>query len=238
MGTIASAFGGKAVTLSHQGQVFLLTPESMKRWKGWRNVTLRDQLGVWVVGCMLGMGIPTLISLQFVAGREVSSDRLATMTAQGVIDATGARVFWFLTLLCGYMVLGPSQIGAVDTFCRRRTDVIWSASPRVKHLRGDKVKYIYSPLMTVYAVWGCIVLILILDPLMVVKVSGVPMTFTLEISAIHTLVINCVFQTGPLRPGWFMRLCMLACSLFFASIAITATTGLLRGLGFVGGPVS
>ena len=75
----------------------------------------RDQLGVWVVGCVLGMGIPALISLQFVAGRAVHGDSLAAMTAQGIVDATGAPIFWFLTLLCGFIVLGPAQIGTIDT---------------------------------------------------------------------------------------------------------------------------
>ena len=230
VGAIASAVGGTAVKLSHRGKVFTVTTESMQRWRGWRKVTIRDQLGVWVVGCILGMGIPALVSLQFVAGRKVHGDSLAALTAQGVVDATGAPIFWFLTLLCGFMVLGPAQVTTVDSFCRRWTDVIWTASPQVRHLGDDKVKYIYYALMTIYAFWGVMVLTLIPDPLLIVKLAAVPLNFALGLSAIHTLVVNCVFLPEPLRPGWFMRLSMVACALFFVGIAVIATTSLLREL--------
>ena len=76
------------------------------------------------------MGIPALLSLQFVAGRRVQGDSLAALTTQGIVDHTWTPIFWFLTLLCGFMVLAPSQITAFDAFCRRWTDVIWSASQR------------------------------------------------------------------------------------------------------------
>jgi len=150
--------------------------------------------------------------------------------AQGVVDATGAPIFWFLTLLCGFIVLGPAQIGTIDTFCRRWTDVIWSASRQVRHLGDDKVKYIYYSLMITYGIWGIIVLTLFPDPLLIVKLASVPLNFALGLSAIHTLFVNCVLLPEPLRPGWFMRLSMVVSALFFVGIAIIATTALLKEL--------
>ena len=35
VGAIASAVGGKAISLPHQGKVFEVTPDSMKLWRGW-----------------------------------------------------------------------------------------------------------------------------------------------------------------------------------------------------------
>ena len=179
VGAIASAIGGKKISLSHQGKVFEVTAKSKELWRGWRRVTIRDQLGIWLVGCLLGMGIPALLSLQFVAGRQVRGDSLAAMTAEGIVQQTGAPIFWFLTLLCGFLVLGPSQTGAVDTFVRRWTDLIWTASGRARSMGDEKVKYVYYSLMAAYALWGIVALTLIPDRMMIVKVVGVPMNFGL-----------------------------------------------------------
>ena len=110
------------------------------------------------MGCILGMGIPALLSLQFAAGRQVRGDSLAALTAQGVVEKTGEPIFWFLTLLCGFMVLGPAQIGAADAFCRRWTDLIWTASKRARGLKEEKVKLVYYTLLTAYALWGVMAL--------------------------------------------------------------------------------
>ena len=231
VGAIASAVGGKQISLSHQGKVFEVTAESKKLWRGWRRVTIRDQLGIWFVGCILGMGIPALLSLQFVAGRQVRGDSLAAMTAEGIVQQTGAPIFWFLTLLCGFLVLGPSQTGSVDTFVRRWTDLIWTASGRARNLGDEKVKYVYYSLMVAYALWGVVALTLIPDRMMIVKVVGVPLNFGLGFSALHTLAVNCAFLPRELRPNWFMRLCLLACGVFFIGIAFFASAGVLRDLG-------
>lgn len=235
VGAIASAVGGKRIALSHQGKVFRLTPETKKHWQGWRRVTIYDQLTVWVVGCILAMGIPALLSLQFAAGRRVQGDSLAALTAQGIVDQTGAPIFWFLTLLCGFMVLAPSQITGFDAFCRRWTDVIWSASRRLQHLGEEKVKYVYYSLMTAYGIFGLTTLTLLPDPIMLVRIVGIPLNFALGLTAIHTCVVNCTLLPKELRPGWFMRLCLIVGAVFFIGIACVATAGVLRDLGVLGG---
>ena len=156
------------------------------------------------------MGIPALLSLQFVPERQVRGDSLAAMTAEGVVLQTGAPIFWFLTLLCGFLVLGPSQLGAVDNFYRRWTDLIWTANCRVRQLGNEKVNYVYYALMTAYALWDIIALTIVLDRLMIVKVAKIPLNFGLGFSSIHACVVNCTFLTKELGPNWFMRGCLVS----------------------------
>src|SRR5690606_8082600 len=54
VGAIASAVGGKNVTLSHIGTTFPITPENMRRWKGWWRYIQTDQIFVWGPGCFMG----------------------------------------------------------------------------------------------------------------------------------------------------------------------------------------
>ncbi|MFW6124862.1 MAG: Nramp family divalent metal transporter, partial [Pirellulales bacterium] len=232
VGAIPSAVGGAGIKLSHNGKVFPIDRESMRRWRGWRAVTLRDQLGIWIIGCILGMGIPSLVSLQFVAGRAVKGNALAAMTAQGVVDATGAPVFWFLTLLCGFLVLAPSQVSTMDGITRRWTDVIWTASGRLGHLEGGKVKYVYYTILSAYGLWGFVALTLIPNPLVILKMSGVLMNFALGFSALHTLAVNCTLLPRALRPGWLMRMSLVICATFFIGISVIGVPDLLTALGF------
>ena len=65
VGAIASAVGGKNITLSHLGTVFRVNDENLRRWKGWWKYILTDQFFIWAPGCFVGMALPALISLQF-----------------------------------------------------------------------------------------------------------------------------------------------------------------------------
>src|SRR6185503_9964008 len=110
---------------------------------------------IWVIGCILGMGIPSLVSLEFIRdlGRKVEGDELAAVTARLITERTGHQIFWWLTLLCGFMVVTPSQVSTIDGIIRRWTDIIWTGIPAVQKMRGNQVKYIYYGLLAGYAVF-------------------------------------------------------------------------------------
>ena len=67
-GALPSAVGGLTVTLSHTGKIFDLTPENLARWRGWLAHIRRDQLALWMPGCVLGMILPSMVSYQFIRG--------------------------------------------------------------------------------------------------------------------------------------------------------------------------
>lgn len=232
VGAIPSAIGGRGVALAHNGKVFTISPVSLQRWRRWRWITIRDQLGIWVLGCLLGVGIPAMVSLQFVRGQDVPREAVAAMTAQGLVDATGVRLFWFLTLFCGFVVLAPSQVTTIDGLVRRWTDVLWTGSRRLGKLEGDKVAYVYYLMLLVYAIWGFIVLTFVPDKLAIVKIStGILYNFALGFSSLHTLFANCVLMPKALRPNWFMRLALVACAVFFMGISALGVPQALRDLG-------
>lgn len=108
VGAIPSLIGGREVTLSHVGKIFPVGEESMKRWKGWIRHIVRDQVAIWAVGCMLGMALPSMMSREFIFGATVEGHAAAAMTANEIAERAG-DVFWFLTLLCGFIVLAPDR---------------------------------------------------------------------------------------------------------------------------------
>ena len=159
VGAIASAIGGRKISLSHLGSVFPTTPENMSRWRGWWRYLITDQLFIWAPGCVMGMALPALISIEFSEFSPLynQTDRLdwaqAVISADGLRHApqfsqTTARIFWVVTLFVGMMVLLPSQMSIVEAFSRRWTDIIWSANRRVRSsMADDQVHYVYYSIL-------------------------------------------------------------------------------------------
>ena len=220
-GAIPSMVGGRTIKLSHVGKAFAITPENLSKWRGWTKHILRDQLAVWAVGCVLGMALPSLLSLEFIPGAQVEGQAAAAMTARGMADRSG-EIFWFLTLLCGFLVLAPGQISDIDGIIRRWTDVIWTGSRHVQHLEGGQVRYVYYGIMVAYAVWGLIALRLTPDPLVLAVVTGTLRNIGLGATALHALYVNRELLPRELRPPWFMQLGLIGCFFFFLGISAIA----------------
>ncbi|MCP5120407.1 MAG: hypothetical protein GY953_57160 [bacterium] len=222
VGAIPSAIGGRLIKLSHTGKVFDITKENVERWKGWLRHIRRDQLMLWGPGCVLGMALPAMLSYEFVRGAEgIQGHAVAAMSAEGIAVVHG-RLFWFLTLLCGFLIMAPTQVSQLDTICRRWTDVLWTGSKKLKHLEGNKVKYIYYSILSAYCLWGLVALRLTPNPLVLAIASGVMMNFALGFSALHTLYVNVVLLPPELRPTWLQRCGLVACAVFYMGISTIA----------------
>lgn len=222
VGAIPSAIGGRTIRLSHTGKTFDVTPENQQRWRGWLRHIRRDQLLLWGPGCLLGMALPAMFSYEFIRGMtNVEGNAVAAMTANGIAARHG-QIFWFLTLLCGFLIMAPTQVSQLDTICRRWTDVIWTGSARLKHLDGNKVKYVYYTILGAYCIWGLIALWLTPNPLVLAIASGVVMNFALGFSSLHTLYVNMVLLPQELRPGWLQRCGLVGCAVFYIGISAIA----------------
>ncbi|MGD9721123.1 MAG: Nramp family divalent metal transporter [Pirellulales bacterium] len=230
VGAIPSMIGGHNIELSHVGMVFKPTVESLPRWRRWLHHVRRDQLAVWMPACLLGMALPSMLSVQFLRrGTEVSDWYAAGMTADGVSRSVGdawgvtaGSTFWYLTLLCGFMVLGPGMTTSADGAIRRWVDVIWTSSRRLRALDPKRIRVVYFSVLLCYMGIG-LVLLSFGKPLGLLKVATLIMNFALGFSCFHTLVINLTLLPRELRPGWFVRCGMLIAGIFFLTLAtITA----------------
>jgi hypothetical protein len=228
VGAIPSMVGGVGITLSHTGRVFPLTRESLQRWFGWMRYIRRDQWVIWAAGSFLGMAIPSLLSLEYLKGVNVPDKEVPAATAQAIAQHYPHLGFlWVATLLCGFIVLAPTQVTAMDGLIRRWTDVLWTASPYTRHMKGHQVKYIYYALLFAYLLFGMFVLWQLPNPLAMTKVSGVLLNFGLGFSAFHTLVVNRVLLPKELRPGPLRCAGLIGCGLFFIAISVM---GFNRGM--------
>jgi hypothetical protein len=219
VGAIPSMVGGRGIALSHTGKVFPITGVTVGRWKSWMKVLYRDQMAIWFFGCILGVAIPALVSLEFVRGKNYAPDAIAAATAAGIQAHTGLSILWTLTLICGFVVLFPSQISQTDGLIRRWTDVLWTGNRRLRSLEGHLVKYVYYALLGGYALWGLLVLTLMPKQIAMTKFTTTFMNFALGFSALQTLAVNWKLLPPELRPGPVLKTVLACCGVFFLALS-------------------
>jgi len=230
VGAIPSFVGGRHIGLSHVGSVPVLKGEQMVRWRGWIRHILRDQILIWGVGCVLGMALPAMLSLQFLRGVEVEGHGAAALIADGIAASHG-RVFWYTTLLCGFLVLGPGVIQTVDGVCRRWTDVVWAASGRLRHTKPHRAYLTYYAIMACYCLWGLLALGLTPDPLILAVLGSSLGNIGLAVSALHAIYVNRRLLPKPAQPSRALDWMLVGAALFFLGISALAFEQRWRALG-------
>ncbi|MEZ6061377.1 MAG: Nramp family divalent metal transporter [Planctomycetaceae bacterium] len=234
VGAIASAVGGRNITLSHIGKVFPLNDDSLRRWKGWWTYILSDQFLVWMPGCFMGMALPALLSIEFASGSPMFGQDLPY--AQSLISADGIRhapgvspatreLLWMVTLFVGLMVFLPSQMSIVDDVARRWTDIVWSASPGIRsRLKPNQASRIYYTILTGYVLWSFISATVFLTfgdaPRLMVLVIANLNNVALGLTSFHVLWLNRNLLPQTLRPRWFNQLGIAACGVFYCGMAV------------------
>lgn len=233
VGAIGSAVGGTNVTLSHVGTSFPITKENLKRWKGWWNYVLTDQLLVWAPGCFMGMALPALMSIQFASNSTLNKQGLewaqALVTADGMRLAQGIgtvmpQVLWFFALMAGIAVMLPSQMSIVDDFSRRWTDAIWTGNKTVRETyQPNQVRWIYYGIVGGYVLWSLVCATLFTlygsPKLMTIIIANLN-NVAIGVTAIQLLWINHVLLPREIRPRWYNSLGLIACAAFYLGLSV------------------
>jgi hypothetical protein len=118
--------------------------------------------------------------------------------------------------------MAPTQVSQLDAMSRRWTDVIWTGSRWMHRFEGNQVKFVYYAILGLNLAWGMIALTFTPNPLVLAIASGVMMNFALGFSALHTLYVLMRLLPEPLRPGWLLRLGLVACAVFYVGISVIA----------------
>jgi len=238
VGAIPSAFGGHNIKLSHVGSIFKIDRQTLTRWKGWYRHVARDQLLGWMPACFIGLALPSMLSVEFLArGTPASEWTTAGMTADGVrervAEVSGAGwgdFFWFMTLFSGFLVLAPSMAATADGVVRRWVDVFWTSSPRLRALDPKEIRRVYFSVLAVWVLFGLVMLTLG-KPRNLILVATQIMNFALAFSCWHTLWINTHLLPRELRPGWPIRIGLFLFGIFFAFLTAITT---LKVFGLLG----
>ncbi|MBX3437985.1 MAG: Nramp family divalent metal transporter [Planctomycetaceae bacterium] len=235
MAAYSGGFGGILATdhveLASAGHVFPATQENLRRWRGWWNYALIDQVALWMVGCVVGMFLNVNLASSIVpVDADVSGYAAGAFQAQYMAEKLW-QGFWVLALLNGFWVLFSTQIGNLDGLTRTVADICWAAWPSVHRWPASRL---YASLLLAFTVWGVIALAVGENALQLFKILGIVAGPILAVAALQILRVNTRFLPHELRPPLWRRIGLLLCAAFYGTVSLLLLGDLLKGSGIFG----
>ena len=153
------ASAAKRSHLADTGFIFEPDAANLARWRGWWRIVRVDQWGIFFIGALLGMMLPALLYVTFIAsGTDI----------MGLVDQRGARADNMSATAAPWLGLAVAALGVWILFktqldCRRGHDALDHRHPvdgqRARaRWRGGDVRAVYYTVLAVVVVWGIVAL--------------------------------------------------------------------------------
>ena len=190
-------------------------PKAMRRWRGWWRIVRADQWGVFAFGAIVGMVLPALLYVTFLArGTDIQGLGISAALASSVGAASGAALGTTIAFL-GAWILFKTQLDVLEGMVRSITDMLWTGSRRVREWRGGDVRAVYYSVLALVVTWGVIALRLA-QPIALLKLSANVAGVVFVIAALHVLYINTRLLPAHVRPPLWRRAALVAIAAFYS----------------------
>jgi hypothetical protein len=214
VGHIAGAVGGEKVHLADTGFIFEANAANLSRWRGWWRIVRVDQWGIFFVGALLGMMLPALLYVTFVApGTDIKGLAISAVLAQ-TIGTTAGPWLGVIVAMLGAWILFKTQLDCVEGMTRSITDILWTGSARVRAWRGGDVRAVYYAVLSLVVFWGIIALKLA-APVMLLQIGANIAGAIFVIASLHLLYLNTHVLPVTLRPPMWRRVALVGMALFY-----------------------
>jgi hypothetical protein len=154
-----SGMRGARRELLDTGVTFPDTEVNARRWRRWYRLLLADMWGIFFIGAMLGMLLPTILMARAVelSGETPTTASVPTFVAAALEPEYGRWMFYGM-LAVGVLVLFSTQLGIFEALTRVPTDAAHATSPRLRRLIEGDPRRFYYPFMLVLLVIISIIL--------------------------------------------------------------------------------
>ena len=200
--------------LRDNGTTFTDDAANATRWKRWYRLLLADQWGIFFIGAMLGMLLPTILMAHAVelSGEQPTTATVPTFVASA-LDAEYGRGMFYITLVIGVLILFSTQLGIFEAMVRVTTDASHANSPRLRRLIEGDPRRFYFPFMFILLVAISIILHLAL-PVNLVQWSANMSNLGALIFPFLLIYLNSRLPRTA-RPKWWHTVLLLVNVVFF-----------------------
>ena len=200
--------------LRDNGTTFTDDAANAARWKRWYRLLLADQWGVFFIGAMLGMLLPTILMTRAVelSGEQPTTETVPTFAASA-LGAEYGRGLFYITLLIGVLILFSTQLGIFEAMVRVTTDASHANSPGLRRLIEGDPRRFYFPFMFILLVTISIILHLAL-PVSLVQWSANMSNLGALIFPFLLIYLNRRLPRTA-RPKWWHTVLLLVNVVFF-----------------------
>jgi hypothetical protein len=226
VGHIGGMLGGQRTQLADTGFMFEPDSANMQRWRGWWRIVRMDQWGIFFVGALLGMMLPALLYVTFVAGgTDIKGLAISAVLANAIGSSAGPWLGLLVALL-GAWILFKTQLDCVEGMTRSITDILWTGSERVRAWRGGDVRAVYYAVLAAVVVWGIIALQLA-QPVMLLQIGANIAGVVFIFASLHLLYLNTHLLPPALRPPMWRRVALICMALFYGFFVALVARSLL-----------
>lgn len=212
-GYISGLRGGRREILA-SGVTFPDDDRNRGMWRRWYRLIMVDMWGVFFVGAMLGMLLPTILMAHSVnlSGKEPTRADVPTFVAAALGDEHGQFMF-VLVLIMGVLILFSTQLGIFEAMVRVTTDAAHATSPRLRRLIEGDPRRFYYPFMILLLVVIAVVIHLSL-PVALVEWSANMSNLGALIYPFMLMYLNSKLPK-PARARWWHHVILVLNFLFF-----------------------
>ncbi|MEV5413237.1 Nramp family divalent metal transporter [Thermopolyspora sp. NPDC052614] len=212
-GYIAGLRGTRRDLLS-SGVTFPEDDKNTALWRRWYRLLMVDMWGVFFVGAILGMLLPTILMNRAVelSGEEPTQANVPTFVASALNEEYGRGMF-YIALVLGVLILFSTQLGIFEAMVRVTTDASHGTSPRLRGLIEGDPRRFYYPFMIVLLVVIAIILHFAL-PVSLVQWSANMSNLGALIYPFMLIYLNSRLPR-PARPKWYHQVILVLNFLFF-----------------------
>jgi hypothetical protein len=213
VGFIPSLRHETGASLAPTGRVFVPDAASLGRWRGWWRIVELEQWGIFFVGAMLGMSLPALLYTSvFPRGTDLAGVAVSAELARALGRTAGALAV--VVALMSVWILFKTQLDIFEASVRSLTDILWSASARVRSWRGGDVRLLYHVVLAVLVLWGVVALSLT-QPLILLQIGANMGGVVMVVAPLHLLRVNTTLLPEALRPPLWRRFVLVAMAVFY-----------------------
>jgi hypothetical protein len=212
VGYIPTVVGGQSVHLAHTGTVFEPTGASLESWRGWWRIVRADQWGIFFCGALLGMAFPGILYTALIPrGTDLRGLNIASELARALAERSGPALTIVVAVMSAW-ILFKVQIDILEATVRAVTDILWSASRRVRAYTD--VRRVYYAVLAVAVLWGAFALTLT-APIVLLQLAANVAGFVMALSALHILRVNTTLLPPALRPPPWRRVALAMMAAFY-----------------------
>jgi hypothetical protein len=209
-----SGMRGERTTVLASGVTFPDDEKNRGLWRRWYRLLLTDMWGVFFIGAMLGMLLPTILMTQAVEirGEGPTQANVPTFVAEVLKGEYGSFIF-YIALLMGVFILFSTQLGIFEAMVRVTTDASHASSSKLRErIEGDPRKF-YYPFMILLLIVISVIIHLAL-PVGLIQWSANMSNLGALIYPFMLMYLNSKLPR-PARPHWWHYVILVLNFLFF-----------------------
>ncbi|WP_254545900.1 Nramp family divalent metal transporter [Halomarina pelagica] len=202
--------------VQRDGFFFRPTRTNVARWREWWRVARLEHLLTFVLGLLVGATALMAVARAFAAGTDASGVDMWLLQIAPAVGGLGRALIYVVL----FLALFTTEFAIVESFVRNSADIVYESYGRTA---GWSLPRIFWVLLTVFAGWGVLILVLpvpVEDPFSLLVVGGAMSGLMMWPYIVLTQVINVTRLPEPVRPGWPRVVAMWWAAAFFGYFSV------------------